>query len=106
MTLTSRLMDPGLGWHKMLIRKRLERLERSSPPTIAGLVSRIERDAMSTLSREQQKLVDGSAGARDAAVDELYREALSSSLREVSDVDLQRMMIFLEPHTSNAQSFR
>ena len=37
----------------MLIRRRIERLERTSPPTIASLVDRIEREAMNAVSRDQ-----------------------------------------------------
>ena len=103
MTLTLRLMDPRLVLHKMLIRRRIEKLEHTSPTTIAGLVSRIEQEAMSTLSRKHQKFVDGPAGAHDAAVDELYQEALSSSLNQVSDDDLERMILFFEPAASHAQ---
>ena len=90
----------------MMIRRRIEKLERTSPPTIAGLVSRIDREAMSTVSREQQKFVDAPSGAHDAAEDELYREALSSSLKQVSDDDLDRMILFFGPEACQAQSLK
>lgn len=85
---------------KMLIRRRIEKLERASPPTIGGLVSRIEREAMSTLSREEQKFVGAAGGAHSTAEDELYRGALSSSLKQVSDDDLARVILFFEPAAS------
>ena len=90
----------------MMLRRRLEKLERNSPPTIAGFVSRIEREAMSMLSREQQKFVDTPASVYHATVDKLYREALSSSLKQVSDGDLERMILFFEPEACQAQSLR
>lgn len=100
MTLTSPLTDPKQSTPNMMLRKRLEKLERSSPPTIAGLVDRIERDAMSILSREQQKFVDGSAGAHDAAVDDpllrascIQRSVLPmTSLRRVQQLESLRAL--------------
>ena len=52
------------------------------------------------------KVCGSSAIAQDAADDELYREALSSSLKQVSDHDLERTILFFEPHASHAQSLR
>ena len=91
---------------KMLIRRRIEKLERTSPPTIAGLVSRIEQEAMSRLLREEQRFVGTPGGTHSAAADELYRKAISSSLKQVSDDDLERMILFFEPNASGAQSFQ
>ena len=106
MTLTSPLIDLKPDWEKMRIRRRIEKLERSNPPTIAGLVSRIEREAMSRLLREEQKFVGTPGGAHSAAADKLYREAFSSSLKQVSDDDLERMILFCEPTTSHARPLR
>ena len=106
MTLTSPLMDLKPDWERMRIRRRIETLERSNPPTIAGLVSRIEREAMSRLLREEQKFVGTPGGAHSAAADKLYREAFSRSLKQVSDDDLERMILFCEPTTSHARPLR
>jgi len=41
------------GVCRMLIRRRIEKLESFSPRTIANLVDQIEREAMKALSRDQ-----------------------------------------------------
>ena len=86
----------------MLIRRRIERLERTSPPTIASLVDRIEREAMNALSRDQQRIVNGPGDGVELSVVKRYQEALSSALRQVSDNDLNRMILYYEPNASRA----
>ena len=88
----------------MLIRKRLEKLERTSPPTIPRLIDRIEREAMNALTKDQQRLV-GTRGGEAESVNERYQEALASALKQVSDEDLNRMILFYEP-TADASTFQ
>lgn len=88
----------------MLIRRRIEKLERTSPPTIGVLVNRIEREAMSVLSRNQEKDRNGrSDGVKQSAM-EGYQEALSSALEQVSDEDLDRMILWYIPKACPAES--
>ncbi len=104
MTLTSRPMDPALTLNKMLIRRRIEKLESFSQPTIENLVGRIEREAMNALSREEQRLLSGRSDGVEKPAMERYQEALSSALKQVSDDDLDRMILFYEPNTSRVES--
>ena len=87
----------------MLIRRRIERLERTSPPTIASLVDRIEREAISVLSRDQGKDEDGCSGGVEQSAMEPYQEALSTALKQVSDEDLNRMILYCEPNANRAE---
>ena len=88
---------------EMLIRRRIERLERTSPPTIGSLVDRIEREAMSFLSRDQEKDEDGRTGGVEQSAMERYQEALSTALKQVSDEDLNRMILYCQPNTNRAE---
>lgn len=88
----------------MLILRRIEKLERTSPPTIPRLIDRIEREAMNALPKDQQRLV-GTRGEDAESVNERYQEALASAVRQVSDDDLNRMILFYEP-TAGANTFQ
>ena len=85
----------------MQIRRRIERLERNSPPTIANLIDRIDREAMNALSQDQQRIVNRGMGH---SAGDVYQAALASALRQVSDEDLDRMLLFYKPNTSRSEA--
>ena len=87
----------------MLIRRRIERLERTSPPTIASLVDRIEREAMNAVSRDQGINGDIRGGDVEQSAMERYQEAFSSGLKQVSDEDLDSMILYCEPNANGAE---
>ena len=78
----------------MLIRRRVEKLERFTPPTLERLLERVERDAWRGLSKEEQSLL--------AAVDpplpvmERYRGIVSAALTNVDDEMLDRVIQICE----------
>ncbi len=96
-------MDPALALNKMLIRRRIEKLESFSKPTIANLVSRIEREAMNALSCEEKQVLSGRGGGVEQPAMERYQEALSRLLEQVNDEDLDRMILFYEITASRAE---
>ncbi len=87
----------------MLIRRRIEKLERASPPTTSSLIDRIEREAMNTLARDQQRIVNHPLDGVEQSAAERYQAALSSALKPVSDEDLDRMILYCEPNASCAE---
>ena len=103
MLMSSHFISAKEAAHEMLIRRRIERLERTSPPTIASLVDRIEREAISVLSRDQGKDEDGRSGGVEQSAMEPHQEALSTALRQVSDEDLNRMILYCEPNANRAE---
>ena len=86
----------------MLIRRRIEKLERSSPSTIASLIDRIERETMNTLWRDQQRTVNQSVDGVEQSAMERYHEEFSSALKQVSDEDLDRMILYCAPKANRA----
>jgi len=84
----------------MLIRRRVEKLERFTPPTLERLLERVERDAWRGLSREEQKLL--AAADSPPAVRERYQGMISAALTDIEDTDLDRMILYYQPNASRA----
>jgi len=92
--------------HEMLIRRRIERLERTSPPTIASLVDRIEREAMNAVSRDQGTSGDipgSDVGDVEQSSGGRYKAALSDAVKQVSNEDLDRMILYCEPNANRSE---
>jgi len=89
----------------MLIRRRIERLERTSPPTIASLVDRIEREAMNAVSRDQGTNGDipgSDVGDVEQSSGGRYKAALSDAVKQVSNEDLDRIILYYDPRACRA----
>ena len=84
----------------MLIRRRVEKLERFTPPTLERLLERVERDATRSLSREEQKLLVGLD--LPSCVMERYRAMVSAALTNLDDEALDRMILFYDPIANRA----
>jgi hypothetical protein len=88
-----------------MLRRRIEKLERSRPPAAGDLIERWERQAIASLSREDQALIDESysagrkrsdSAAQLAAV-QRFQDALQAGIADVSDDELDRMIQSLDP---------
>ena len=84
----------------MLIRRRVEKLERFTPPTLERLLERVERDATRSLSREEQKLLVSLD--LPSCVMGRYRAMVSAALTDIEDTDLDRMILYYQPNASRA----
>ena len=81
-TLTLRHAKPR-ALNPMLIRRRVEKLERFTAPTLERLLKRVERYAWGRLSKDEQKLlVDGDP---PSSVMERHRGLVSATLTKVDD---------------------
>jgi hypothetical protein len=87
-----------------MLRRRIEKLERTRPLATGDLIERWERQAMASLSREDQALVDQSysagrkrsdSAAHLAAV-QRFQDALQAGIADVSDAELDRMIQSLD----------
>ena len=97
-----------------MLRKRIEKLEKLRPLGTGDLLNRWERQAIALLTSEEQALVQASfaKGARSnnldtdarAAAMQRYEEALANAIREVSDSELDRMILMLAPQTSTTEA--
>ena len=88
---------------RFMLRRRVEKLELKWPLATGDLIERWERQAMASLSYEEQNLVlesdrrkSPNAAARLAAM-QSFHDALSAAIVDVSDADLERMIVILDP---------
>jgi hypothetical protein len=86
----------------MALRRRIEKLERSGPISADNLIEQWDRRALACLSFQDQTLVaevNVKTGKRDrlssdahTAAVQRYEEALATTITEVSDEELDRMI--------------
>jgi len=106
MLMSSHFIPAKEAAREMLIRRRIERLERTSPPTIASLVDRIEREAMNAVSRDQGTSGDipgSDVGDVEQSSGGRYKAALSDAVKQVSNEDLDRMILYCEPNANRSE---
>jgi hypothetical protein len=103
-TISVNRIDAGNG-SGMMLRRRIEKLEMNHPST-ATLVDRWESQAMASLSNQDRALVAESFSASrrkpqnspaHVAAMKCYEDALAATIAEVSDEELDRMILSLDP---------
>jgi hypothetical protein len=89
----------------IMLRKRIEKLELRRPST-ATLVDRWESQSMASLSNQDRALVAESFSTHrrkpqnspaHVAAMKCYEDALAATIAEVSDEELDRMILSLDP---------
>lgn len=95
-----------------MLRRRIEKLERQRPLAAGDLIERWEQVAISSLSREEQALVaEFDTASRKKPADspahisamESYQDALTAAIGNVTDEELDRMILRLESEQVEAK---
>jgi hypothetical protein len=83
---------------RFMLRRRVEKLELKLPLATGDLIERWERQAMASLSMRSRIWCwkSPNAAARLAAM-QSFHHALCAAIVDVSDADLERMIVILDP---------